>query len=414
MLGARKIPPKLIILGAVCLLFTIAFSYLLSTNQGVLGRSDLMTRWYATNKLVTEHRSLYDLQNAIEAYALHSITGNPIEGGFFYPAYLIVFTLPLTWLSYPLAHFIWVILIQLFLIAGVWMVFREKGWPRSSNQFTVFLLLSILFIPNMQNTIWGQFNTIAVISLSLVYVCLLRGNYFLAGLFATGMTFKPQEMLLTLVFFLVWAIFQKTRWKFILGFVLGMLALSLFASLFEPGWVNTFISSLQSYSTDLRPQPVFHLPGIYGWALVVIAASFVLWIIVRNRACPASGDPFAGCVILSLGVWWLFVPVFGMMHLVALPIAALLLFAGLRKNNPVLYRYGIPGILVLYGLGLLGFLYGLSSPILYGTHIQLAELGYKVVLPVIMTVMAAPLYLTGKDRLDENAYQLDPELNSEE
>jgi hypothetical protein len=43
---------KLIILLAVSLLFSAAFSYILSRQPIILIRSDHFSRWYATNKLV--------------------------------------------------------------------------------------------------------------------------------------------------------------------------------------------------------------------------------------------------------------------------------------------------------------------------------------------------------------------------
>ena len=219
---------KLLILFLVSLVFSIAFSYLLSNQPTVLIRSDHFSRWYATFKMVTEQRSLYDPQNGKEIVTLNSIPFDPIEGSFFYPAYMIVFILPFVWFPYPLAHFIWLILIQIFLILAIWLIYREIKWPDSINQFTLFFFLSIFFIPNFQNTIWGQFNTIAVISLALIYICLRRQRYFLAGILATGMTFKPQQMLLTLTFLLVWALILKERRRFIFGFILGMLVLGLF------------------------------------------------------------------------------------------------------------------------------------------------------------------------------------------
>lgn len=387
---------KIVILLVVCTLYSIMFSYLLSTNSFILNSSDHLKRWYATYKMVTEHRSLYDPQSGKEVVALNSIPVDPIEGSFFYPAYLIVFILPLVWLQYPLAHFIWLLIIQLLLIIGIFIMYRELKWPNSINQFTALLLLSVVFIPNIQNTIWGQFNTIAVISLALVYVNLLQKHYLLAGILTTGLTFKPQEMLLTVLFLLFWALVQRERWKLIIGFTLGMFALYSFAYMFEPNWVNHFIEGIRAYSALLHPKPVLNVPSNYQIVLTVVMISALVWLFVKNRFSMPSDLPFTGCIILSLSVWWLLVPVLGMMHLVALPVVAILLFAKLKQRNPMLYMYGIAGFLGLYGLGVIGFLYGLSSPSLYGLHIQLSELAYKTLMPIILTALALPLVLRGR------------------
>jgi hypothetical protein len=394
-----KSSKKLIILLIVSLCFSIAFSYMLSKQPVVLIRSDHYSRWYATYKLITEGRSLYDPQNGEEIVALNSIPVDPIEGSFFYPAYLIVFTLPLVWIPYPLAHFIWLILIQLFYILGIWLVSREIKWPNSINQISLFLFLSIVFIPNLQNTIWGQFNTIAVISLALVYIFLRRRRYTIAGLMTTGLIFKPQQMLLTLFFLLFWALYRRERWRYLFGFGIGFVSLYLTAVLFEPNWISSFIEGIRAYSDYLNPNSVLSLQGITGWVILVITAIFLLCLLLRNLASTPMSVSFAGCIILCLAIWWLFVPVLGMMHMVALPITMLLLFAGQEGKKFRQYKYGIWVFLILFVLGMVGFLYGLSAPELYGLHIQLSQIAYKLVAPILLVILAIPLGFSRKEEL---------------
>jgi hypothetical protein len=81
----------------------------------------------------------------------------------------------------------------------------------------------------------------------------------------------------------------------------------------------------------------------------------------------------------------------GMMNVVVLPLGLILLLAGLRKIHPGLYRYGLVAWLALYAFGVLGFLYGLSAPELYGLHIQLSEAAYKLAAPLLLVLLALPL-----------------------
>jgi hypothetical protein len=400
MIGRRQTSHhKLIILLAVSLLFSAAFAFILSQQPIILVRSDHYSRWYATYKLVTEGRDLYDSQNGEEIVALNTLPFDPVEGSFFYPAYLIAFTMPLVWMPYPAAHFIWLTLIQLFLITGIWLLYREIKWPHTVNQFTVFLLLSMVFIPNIQNTIWGQFNTLAVISLVLVYLCLRHNRYLLAGLLMAGMTFKPQQMLLTLLFLLLWSLFKRERRRLLPGFGLGMAALWLLATIFDPDWVSSFLRGVRAYTGHLRPEPVLGLPGYSGWIFFGAVGLFCLWTFARSLASGSKSVAFAGCVLLSLGTWWLYVPVLGMLHLVALPTALMLLFASLEQIESRYYSHSIALMFVLYGLGLIGFLYGLSSTGLYGLHIWLAELTYKLAAPILLVVLAIPLCFSGRDEI---------------
>jgi hypothetical protein len=394
--NAREEKAKFTILLITCLAFSVAVAYLLSRQPMIRIRSDHYSRWYATYMLVTEHRSLYDPQNGQEIVALNTIPFDPIEGSFFYPAYLILFTLPLVWIPYFWAHFIWLILIQLFLVLGIWIVFREAQQPISVYLFTIFLFLSMLFIPNLQNTIWGQFNTIAVLGLALVYRFFIKHRYFLAGLLATGLMFKPQEMLLTLGFLVFWAVHKKERRAFIVGFGAGMFILWLLATIFEPDWVHRFIAGVRSYAGYLTPQPVIQLHGNLAWFFWLIVGLFIIWIFFGNRSASPESTTFAGLLVLSLGAWWLMVPVLGMMHLVAFPIALLLLWINFKRALPHFSGFVVWTFLILYVLGLIGFVYGLVSPDSYGIHILLAELAYKQIAVILLVLLTLPFCIPRK------------------
>jgi hypothetical protein len=101
-----------------------------------------------------------------------------------------------------------------------------------------------------------------------------------------------------------------------------------------------------------------------------------------------------------LSIGWLVVPVVGMMSLVALPLALIWLFANLEKTQPVLYRFALLTYPALYTLGLAGFLYGLSKPELYGLHIDLSGMAYKVAAPILTALLALPSSLSGKTSLN--------------
>lgn len=387
---------KTILLLLVCFLFSVVFASLLTQQPAVLIRSDHFSRWYATHNLVMENRSLYDPQNGREVVALNSIPTDPIEGSFFYPAHLMLLILPLAWMSYPLAHFIWLVAIQLIYIAGIYLVSWAEGWPRSPNALAVFLLLSMFFIPNLQNTIWGQFNTVSVISLAMVYVCLRAGRYGLAGICALGLTFKPQAMLFSLVFLLLWAVFDRRRWSFFLGLGAAMLAAWALAEWLEPNWVGSFIRGVSAYNAFHHPTGTLGWMGAGGSILNIGLTLAFLFLVIWNRKCEPGSVCFSSGLVLSLGMGWIVVPVLGMMNLVALPLALIWLFANLEKTRPELYRFGLRAYLLLYALGLAGFVYGLTKPELYGLHTQLSELAYKVAAPILTVVLTIPLCLNGK------------------
>lgn len=381
---------KLIVLAVVLLVYSLAFSYLLSVQGQVLARSDHFSRWYPTQKLFTEGRSLYDPRNRLEVNALNEIRIDPLSSSFFYPAHLILLTAPLVVFAYPLAHFIWVFLIQVFYIAGIWLIWRENGWPETVNRFTVFLLMAVFFIPNVQNTIWGQFNTVAVLSLASTYLALKHGRDGLAGFFALGLTFKPQALVLTIAFLTLWALVNR-RWKFLLAFGLACLISWFFAEWFEPNWVVKFLIGLQEYVAHHKPVGILDVLGplkIPLIVLILIACCFYFYL--RRDSQPGS-PAFDGLLVVSFFVWWFVVPVLGMMHLVVLPLAVALVLPHLHKSYPGYYRTALYGLVIFYLFGIAGFVYGLSRPELYGLHIRLADRAYKDLLPIWALIIAYPL-----------------------
>jgi len=89
----------------------------------------------------------------------------------------------------------------------------------------------------------------------------------------------------------------------------------------------------------------------------------------------------------------LIVPIVGMMHVVLLPIAVVLLLSALQEDHPKLHRLAVYGIALLYALGIIGFIWGLSSPELYGKHMTYSEYAYKVAAPIYIILLSLPLCL---------------------
>ena len=396
---------KIVVLFMVCLVFSVVFAYILTKQRTVLIRSDYFARWYATQKLVTENRSLYDPQNGRDIDSLNGFPNDQIAGNFFYPAYVALIILPLVGISFPLAHFIWVIVIQILLILAILLVSRIEKWPHSSNHLAFFLLLTVFFIPSLQNSIWGQFNTISVISLALLYLGLRSHHYGLAGICALGLTLKPQAMLLTIVYLLVWAISERRRWPFVLSLGLAGLVVWGFAEWIEPNWVNKFLDWLKIYTDTFHPQATLDVFGLSGSVLNTLLILSTLGLFVWNRSFPEDSIPFAGTLVFSLSIWCIVGAVVGMMNMVALPLALTWLLANLERMRPALYRFALIFYLVLYFLGLAGFIYGLSRPELYGLHTQLSELAYKIVAPVMTAILAIPLCIDSRPLPNLNIFR---------
>jgi hypothetical protein len=385
---------KSLVLAIVGIVFSLGFTVILGKNSATLYRSDLYLRWYAIDKLAVEGRSLYDSRNGAEVTT--EVWG---EGGslwtenFYYPAHLMVLIGPLALLPYPTAHLMWTLAGQFFYLLALWLCMRLYGWPDSINKQTVLLVAAVLFIPYLQHTIWSQFNTISVLSLVFCLYALRGHKYGLAGILAVGLTFKPHATVLLLAFLLIWALFKRDRWCFFVGFGLTALALWAITELLQPSWVVGFLSSLGGYGPADSVLDGFWNPyQVPASVLCLVALVFF----VRNGRASASSSAFKGCIILGFAIWSLVMPVLGMLHIVMLPVAVVLLLSSLQTDYPWLYRPGLYGLVVLYGLGIAGFAWGLSSPDRYGSHITWAKYAYKVAAPIYFGLLSLPLCLIRK------------------
>lgn len=376
------------LLAGVGLLFVVGLAWTLSRYDVFYEQADLIIRWYATGQLLHEGRDLYDLQNVLEARQPFQPPGVILTDSidrFYYPAHLILLLLPLANLPYPTAHFIWLVFIQLIYLLGVWLAMEIVQWPASINRRTLVMVLAVVFIPYLQQTIWTQFNTIALLGVVLCYQALIRGRIGWAGIWLATLTFKPQSALLTILFCLFWALWRRERWQLIFSFGLTCLAFWGITEWFQPGWVGAFLDSLQNYIPTSSVLDNFWNP--YQITALTLVGLMVVYFFYHRAASPDS-PAFMSCLTLSLSVWFLIVPIVGMFHVLLLVPAVIWQLAYLERLRPRFYLPACFIFLTIYVAGWITFLAGVLIPGLYGLHISWAEASYKVVGPVVAGVLA--------------------------
>lgn len=380
---------KLLILALVGIAFSISLAAVLNRSPSTLYRSDMYLRWYAIEKLFSENRNLYDSRNGEEVTKyVWGEEALPRNANFYYPAHLIVLIGPLALLPYPLAHLIWTTGVQILFLVGVWLAMQLAGWPDSINKQTAVTVAATLWLPHLQHTMFGQFNSIGVLSLVLCFLALRSGQYGLAGGWAIGLTFKPHVTVLPLVLLLIWALLKRERWRFYLGFALSGLAMWLITEFLQPGWLLDFWAALRGYGAV---ESVVDLIWNPHQVVAIVLCLVALVVFGLNGRRSATGPVFAGCLSFSVAVWFLVVPVLGMFHTVLLPVVVVLLVASLKQSYRALYPYALYGIVLIYVLGMVGFLWGLSSPELYGKYNYWSELAYKVAAPIFIGLFSIPL-----------------------
>ena len=384
----------------VVLIACIGIAVTINRFETTRVHSDLFARWYASRHLITEGRNLYDPRNSTEVGAIAQNPRPTLEASFFYPAHLFLLTGPLALLPFPAANLIWMIVIQSFYMLSLWWFSDHAGWPTGSNGFALLLLASLIFIPEMQHTIFGQFNTIGLFTLVLSFRALQRKQYFAAGAWMLGLTIKPQGTLLAVAFLLGWALFRRERWPLIAGFAAASFGAWAVMQLILPGWVGDFLTQLRGYD-DLSYSLLSVMDTIWNpsqiVAVVMVLGSLVLfW---HNRLSEPDDPVFMACISLGILISSLVIPLIGMLHAVYFPALAVVLMGSLRKRWPRWVRPTQFALIALYLFGLIGFIYGATDPSRYGLQIELSELSYKIMAPLVLSVIAVRLALPPKQVL---------------
>ncbi|NIM96140.1 MAG: DUF2029 domain-containing protein [Anaerolineales bacterium] len=374
--------------------FCVALAITLNLNKGIVYKSDLLPRWYATRQLITQGRNLYDPVNGMEAFETFAPSVlSPEDASFFYPAHLILVMAGLALLPYRVAYIFWTFLGLFFYLLSIWLCMKTLQFPQSISQRTVVLVMAVLFIPALQHTIWSQFNTITVLSLSLSFAALRKGKFALAGVFATGLTFKPQGLMLTLIFLLIWSIFDRSRWKFILAFFATSVVILTLSYMVQPGWIGDFVDGIGLYMPSFDVKSVLDTIWNPYQILAGLLLLFFVGVLTHNRRASAETPAFSAMIALSIGIWFLVVPVTWMFHLVALPVAGLCVLWALQEIRHPSYNAAMYCLIVLYALGWIGFFIGLFLTGTEGLHMKIMGLFYKVLAIMILCALALPAVL---------------------
>lgn len=380
---------KLVILALVGLLYSGGIAYTLPNLPNQLYANDFFARWYASRMLLTTGRSLYDWANA---YELSNLTGWPqvYDFRFYYPASLLFFTAPLSLLPYKAAVIIWIVF-------GVWclwlsmIIFARLLSPGLSvNRLTLLLALITTSIPVLQHTVYAQFNSPVALALALAYYALYHRKYFVAGLAAGGMLFKPQVAVVTLLVLLTWSALAPERRRFWWGFGLAAIMLWAGPELLERNWVFTFLQGLSSYPPVLSVvDRVWNPHQVVSLGLVLVT----IWFAVRLRGYSARSIQFSALLAWTICLTALVIPIFGMLNIVLMGPVFVILLNGFAALYPIYTRWIWFGVIIFLVGGLLAFITPLVLSGPSGLHISSAEIVYRFTMPVWLGLMTLPLIL---------------------
>lgn len=220
---------------------------------------------YSAGLLYRENpSSLYDYNlQALSQQALISPTTLPGLNPFISPPYVAYAYSLLTFIPLPWAFILWTIaMIASALLSSYLLVKIVPDEIKIKGLSWAYLSIVILsFFPFIESLQAGQNSGLTLLLLSCALYCWVKEKYFLAGIFAGLMIYKPQFILGILILWVIWK-----NIKSLVGF--AIVALS---------WVGSFylLNGFEQYRAYLELTPtLLNLPYFEGFPAYILVTLY--------------------------------------------------------------------------------------------------------------------------------------------
>ena len=223
--------------------------------------------------------------------------------GFAYPAYTALVLAPLAWLPFGAAKIAFLSAAVVLMAASVPLWLRVLEIRLTRGEIAVLTVLALASWPLVWALRLCQATLVVAAFVAIGCALLKRGRDGWAGAMLALTLIKPQLVLLTLAWLLLWATLKR-RWSFV-GVVLGVSsALFLGAEALLPGWIPGWAAAIKDYSryTHMVPGMELLFSAWFAAPLLValgIGGVLVLW---RMRGCAAETPEFGWAIGLTLAL----------------------------------------------------------------------------------------------------------------
>ena len=267
-----------------------------------------------TRALLKDGISPYSDETAVRIQTL--AYGRPAQPGehelrVAYPLYSIIFFAPFALIdNYVLARAVWMTLLEVGLIALVFLSLRLASWKPAPLLLALLLVFSLFWYHGLRPLVNGNAVILVAVGLTAGLLALRAGSEELAGVLFAFTTIKPQVVVLVLAFVCIWGLFQG-RWR-LLGWLVGTVALlAASAALIYPDWI------LQDLREVIR-YPAYNPPGTpgavfaqwwpafgsrLGWALTAVISLLLLFEWRAALKSDARGMTWTFFLTLAAGQW---------------------------------------------------------------------------------------------------------------
>lgn len=235
----KKIPSwllisLLILLGLICLFMLWTIS-----STTTLGEQDFIAYWSATYLL-------HDGQNPYSSELIQGVENAQTQRVFddvlmaWNPPPLFVFLLPLAWLPFKTAKFVWLIINIIIILAGslmlAWLYF-----PTGRYQLVVVFLLFAFGLPQILTGIFiGQVTFLVFLGLVASMKLIRREQWFWAGAILILTVVKPHMVVLPLIYLLVYMA-QRRHYIGWIGLIAAGASCLVVLFAFRLQWINDLL-----------------------------------------------------------------------------------------------------------------------------------------------------------------------------
>jgi hypothetical protein len=288
----------------------VVATYLVLTKPSP-GHNDFLSRWEGARSYWVDGLDPYGDEASLNIQV--RIYGRPVVKGedpglFVYPFYTVFLLWPLVHLDYAWASAIWMVFLEVCLIAALGLLLDQFGWRPTPLWFAGLAVWGLFSYSSVRGLMLGQLSHLVYFLQVLTIWALAKRLEVVAGVALALSTVKPQMGYLLVPFLLLWALrTRRPRFAFSFAAILGILSATSF--MLQPLWLEHWVRQVAVYpsytpvsgplwalvrlprllSSDVAETWTFALPSEVPleWTLSVLLHGFLLWawfdVLVCNR-----------------------------------------------------------------------------------------------------------------------------------
>jgi len=282
--------------------------------------SDLYAPWWATHELLLHGRNPYtpavahEIQTVIYGAPISgSYSGDPsaMGGGFAYPLHVMFLMAPTVWVPFPIVREIstWLCPAIIFLSLKLWLYAMD--WEVRRFKLLIISLFVLGSYPSLQGMKLQNLSVLAACLIAGGIACVVTSRLVIAGILLSAATFKPQFVVLLIVWLALWTSGDwRTRRSLAWSFLASSAVLLSGTELLLRGWTRDFLRVAAAYRKYTYGHSLLDIwftqrGGSFVAMMVMLIAITLCW---KYRLGPANQTSFFLVCSLTLATTLLVIP----------------------------------------------------------------------------------------------------------